>query len=55
MTVKELMEQLKEYPDDYTITVEKNNYTDDFDEYDYFEIDEIYKNDYDKEITIEVW
>ena len=55
MTVKELIDQLKEYPDDYTVTFEKDNCTDDIDGYEYLCVNEIYKSSYSKEVIIEVW
>ena len=56
MTVQELIEQLKEYPDDYTVTIENEVCTDDNDGYEYLCISNIYRpNTYDKEVIIEVW
>lgn len=54
MTVKELIEQLKKYPDDCTVTIENKTYDDDDYGYEHLCIDEIYKCDYDK-VIIEVW
>ena len=55
MTVEELIEQLKEYPDDYTVSISKDN-CDEMGSFEYLCINDIYRpNTYDKEVIIEVW
>ena len=54
MTVKELIEELKEYPDDYNLFIGKDNGCEGYDE---FYIGHIYKveENNSKTVMIEIW